>query len=318
MDPAPRTGWTSTWKPHAWPRRWIRTTPRPPSARGTLFEYLTLAAGRLGYRLEIALFPDGEYARSASPGELQHRRVAHLRLVPARPCRDALYDMMFLPDTARVPYQRGTLPGAQVRWLSRVDLPGLRVQYLGDEAQRQRLKPYLLRGARVEAGVPAVMREARCLFRRNEREKMRYRYGFSFEGAALPGWKMHLLQGLLTLCPGLDSPAAASRSLLDQTAMAVDANAGYFLILGEDRGRRTQFNAGRLFSRMLLKAHTLGLAVQPLTQAIEDYPAMGPVNGDLHRDFAHPGETILMLFRIGRPEGPVPHSMRMDVLDLCR
>ncbi len=124
---------------------------------------------------------------------------------------------------------------------------------------------------------------------------------------------MHALQGLLTVMPSMNNTDTAKASFLAQTAMAADQNAGFFLILAERNTRLNQFNAGRLYSRMQLRAHTMNLAVQPLTQAIEEYPEMSGIHRRIHQDFARKGETILMLFRIGVPEREVPRSMRMDV-----
>jgi len=282
-------------------------------SQGTLFEYASLAAAKLGYRLEADLFPDGEYALDAPTDVLASMRVAHVELAPGASQPNALYDEMFKPDTSRVAYRKGPLTPDQIGTLSAVDLPQLRVEYVGDGEKYERLKRYVVDSAQVEADVPAVMRESQPLFRINEREKNQHRCGFSLEGSALPRFKMHTLQGLLTAMPSMNNADTAKASFLAQTAMAADRNAGFFLIIAERNTRLNQFNAGRLYSRMQLKAHTMNLAVQPLTQAVEEYPEMGAIHGGIHQDFARKGETILMLFRIGVPEREAPRSMRMDV-----
>ena len=157
------------------------------------------------------------------------------------------------------------------------------------------------------------MLESVKLFRKNEREKNRYRYGFSFEGSAMTGFKMHLTQALLTLFPGMNNIDAAKDEFMAQTKMAAEDNSGFFLIISKGDSRKQQFNTGRLYSRIQLEAHTLGLAIQPLSQAIEEYPEMENVYDNIHRDLAEENETILMLFRIGKPVTEVPRSMRMDV-----
>lgn len=287
-------------------------------SQGTMFEYLSLAARKLGYSLKAELFPDGEYSQHAPVSELDRKRVAHVELVPCLRQQDGLYDEMFKPDTSRVAYKRGTLTREQVRVLSALDLPELRIQYIGEGEDHEHLKQYILESAKVETGVSGVMQESQQLFRVNEKEKNTYRFGFSFEGSAVPIWKMHLLQGLLTLVPDMNDAEVARKDFLEQTAMAADRNAGFFLILAEKNTRLNQFNAGRLYSRMQLKAHTMNMAVQPLSQAIEEYPAMSVIFQDIHRDFAQGNESILMVFRIGVPEKGVPKSMRMNVENLIR
>jgi hypothetical protein len=287
-------------------------------SQGTLFEYASLAASKLGYQLKTDVFPDGEYAQNASVSILDRTRVAHAELVPAQPQQDVLYEEMFKPDTSRVAYQKGTLTPAQISALSAVELPQLRVEFVGNGEQYELLKTYMLDSARVETGVPAVMQETQHLFRINEHEKNKYRYGFSFEGSALPRFKMNMLQGLLTVLPSMNNTDAVKGNLLTQTAMAVEQNAGFFMIIAEHNTRMNQFNAGRLYSRMQLKAHSMNLAIQPLSQAIEEYPEMRGIQAGIHKDFVHADETILMLFRIGVPQTEVPRSMRMDVESFIR
>jgi hypothetical protein len=282
-------------------------------SQGTLFEYLSLAANKLGYQLKADLFPDGEYVKNAPATVLDSKRVAHVELVPAPTRQDELYDLMFKPDTSRVAFAKGTLAPGQIRALSAVDLPQLRIEYIGDGEKYERLKHYILASAQVETSVSAVMQESQRLFRINEREKNTYRFGFSFEGSAMPRFKMNMLQGFLTAMPAMNNVEAARENFLEQTAMAVDHNAGFFLIFAENNTRLNQFNAGRLYSRMQLRAHTMNLAVQPLSQPIEEYPEMSEILQGIQQDFARANETILMLFRIGVPEREVPKSMRMDV-----
>ncbi|MNC64999.1 hypothetical protein D3C75_1152440 [compost metagenome] len=71
-----------------------------------------------------------------------------------------------------------------------------------------------------------------------------------------------------------------------------------------------------LYSRLILTAHSLGLAMQPLSQAIEEYPEMNGIYSDIHRSYAPGGGTIQMLVRLGTPLTEVPLSMRRDVQEL--
>lgn len=56
--------------------------------------------------------------------------------------------------------------------------------------------------------------------------------------------------------------------------------------------------------------------MQPLSQALEEYPEMNELYSGIHLDYAPEGGTIQMLVRIGKPEEQVPQSMRRDVMDL--
>jgi len=63
-----------------------------------------------------------------------------------------------------------------------------------------------------------------------------------------------------------------------------------------------------------LTAQNLGLAVQPLSQCLEEYPAMKPAYKEFYKNYAASGETLQMLARIGQPAQAAPHSMRQDVM----
>jgi len=283
-------------------------------SQGTMFEYMVLAGKKLGYDLKTELFPDGEYAKNASREELKQKRVAHIELAKTEKTQSPLYDEMFQPDTSRVAYEKGSLPQKDVELLKSMNnFDDIRVVYVGKGRKYDKIKKYILESAKTESERERLMLESVKLFRTNEREKNKYRYGFSFEGSATTGLKMHLLQALLTVFPGMNNAGVAKDGFMAQTKTAAEDNAGFFLIISRGDSRKQQFNAGRLYSRMQLEAHTLNLAVQPLSQAIEEYPEMKNVYDSIHKDMAEEGETILMLFRIGKPVSEVPRSMRMDV-----
>ncbi len=285
-------------------------------SQGTMFEYMVLAGKKLGYDLKIELFPDGEYSKNASKEELKQKKVAHIELEKTEKQQSPLYNEMFKPDTYRVAYKKNLLsPGDTEILQSLNNFKDIRVVYIGKGEKYDKIKNYVLESAEIESGIERIMRESVKLFRKNEREKNRYRYGFSFEGSAITGFKMHLMQAFLTLFPGMSNLDAARDAFMTQTKMAAEDNAGFFLIISKGNSRHQQFNAGRLYSRIQLTAHTLGLAIQPLSQAIEEYPEMKNVYDSIHKDTAEEDETILMLFRIGEPVSEVPKSMRMDVKD---
>lgn len=283
-------------------------------SQGTLFEYMVIAGKQLGYKLNYELFPDGEISFDAGSDELREKRVAHVELEPVEKQNDPLYEELFKPDTSRVAYKKDQIPEETIKTLT--DTHGydlLEVQYISSGEEYEALKEYVIEGAVTETNVERVMQESVDLFRINEFEKNKFRYGFSFEGSALSPINMHVLQIMLTVFPDMNNVESAKTTFLEQTEMAAEENSGFLLITTTNNSRIQQFNAGRLYSQIQLKAHTIGLAVQPMTQPILEYPEMKTVNDKIHADFAGEEKTILMLFRIGEPTSVVPKSMRKDV-----
>jgi len=282
--------------------------------QGTLFEYMNLASESLGYSLNLELFPDGEYSNDISVENLNQKRVARVELKESQKRQPSLYNEMFKPDTSRVAYEKGVLSQEDVEKLKNLNNQDeLQIYYLGEGEKYDQIKNYVLESAKIETGVERVMQEAAIIFRKNEREKNEYRYGFSFEGSGVHGFKMHLLQTLLTIFPNMNNLEAAKSNFMTQTELATKENSGFLLITANNNSRAQQFNTGRLYSKIQLTAHTLGLAIQPLSQAIQEYPEMKDIYQNIHNDIVEGNETILMLFRIGKPVSEVPKSMRQDV-----
>ena len=71
-----------------------------------------------------------------------------------------------------------------------------------------------------------------------------------------------------------------------------------------------------LYSRLILTAHSLGLAIQPPSQVLEEYPEMSEPYSRIHDDYAPVGGTIQMFFRIGTATQEFPQTMRRDVMKL--
>ena len=78
-----------------------------------------------------------------------------------------------------------------------------------------------------------------------------------------------------------------------------------------DNHRATQLAAGRAYVRLHLKATELGLALQPMSQLLQEYPEMRQLKAGLMEAVgAAPGETVQMLARLGHAASPGPAPRR--------
>ncbi|WP_100486393.1 Acg family FMN-binding oxidoreductase [Sporolactobacillus pectinivorans] len=287
--------------------------------QGTFLDYVAVAGRSTGYPVRISLFPKGKYDETNLVKSMNTKPVAKITLEKAAPQFSPLLSTLYLPDTNRDPYKPAKLTEKQITQLEQLSKdPALSVKLYQDKANVSRLGDYAMQGAVIEAGVTRVMQESDRIFRANEYQKNKYRYGYSFEGQGTSGPMMYLMEGLITLFPSMNNDQAASDLFIKSTQTSVDHTPAYAMILSKDNSRESQVKSGMLYSRLTLVAHTLGLAVQPLSQVLEEYPEMkGPYTG-IRRDYAANGSTIQMLVRIGQPEKQVPLSMRRDVMDLIR
>ncbi|WP_309615121.1 hypothetical protein, partial [Salinibacterium sp.] len=100
------------------------------------------------------------------------------------------------------------------------------------------------------------------------------------------------------------------------TTAAVAATPAYGIISTSANTRREQVEAGMLYSQFDLTARSMGLVMQPLSQVIQEYPAMAAPYAAVHDQYAPGGDTIQMIVRVGTPTIEYPQTMRRNVTDL--
>ena len=285
--------------------------------QGTFLEYVNIAEDELGYQAAVELFPEGGYNEQKLSESMNTKPVAKITLTQDSPKNSSLYDYMFLPDTNRAAYEPTELTSKQIDQLETINNDvNMSIKVFQDKENVDKLGNYAIKGATIEAGVDRVMKESETIFRANEYRKNKYRYGFSVEGQGTSGVMKHILQGLVTLFPSMNRGKASSDMFIQSTQTAVDNTPAYLMIITNDNNRSSQIKSGMLYSELVLTAHSLGFAVQPLSQVLEKYPEMKELYSSIHGDYAPDGGTIQMLVRLGKPTNEVPQSMRRDVMDL--
>lgn len=285
--------------------------------QGTFLEYVKIAGDELGYKAEVELFPNGGYDEQNLQESMKTEPVAKIRLTKDQPQNNTLYESLFLPDTNRAAYQSNKLTSEQIEQFEVINTDAnMSIKIFQDKENVEKLGSYAVKSATIEAGVSRVMQETDTIFRANEYQKNKYRYGFSVEGQGTSGIMKHILQGLVTVFPSLNSGKASSDMFIQSTKVSVDNTPAYAMIITNDNSRSSQVKSGMLYSRLILTAHRLGLVMQPLSQVLEEYPEMKEPYSGIHRDYASDGSTIQMLVRLGKPTKEVPQSMRRDVMDL--
>ena len=285
-------------------------------SQGTFLEYCSISAGHLNRQADIVLFPDGEYDGSAQ--SIGKYPVAKVTLKKEQGAADnTLYNALFLPDTSRAAYRNEKLSDSEIEKLRRQNTEkDLTLNLYQDQTDMDKISRYVVESARIEGGIDAINEESVKLTRINEYQKNKYGYGFSLESEGTSGFALYTKETLVTLLPFLNSNAASEDAIVSQAEMAVENTPAYALILTKDNSRASQVQAGMLYARVQLTAESMGLAVQPLSQSIEEYSQMSELYRGIHNDYAPGTATIQMLVRIGRPVQSVPRSMRRDVNDL--
>ena len=131
------------------------------------------------------------------------------------------------------------------------------------------------------------------------------------DGIALGGAFLEALSliGVLTR-KSLADPASRSYQIgLDMIDEGAMTSMGFVWINTMGNDRTAQIEAGRAYMRIALQVTADDLAMQPMSQALQEYSAMVPYYETIHdRLTKQPGERVQMLARLGYAEntGPAP------------
>lgn len=287
--------------------------------QGAFLEYVNVAGHQLGYRTDIVLFPNGNYDEANLKESMDTIPVAKISLTKVEPINNKLYPYIFLPDTNRGAYKATPLTKAQVNKLQGIsDAKGVTLEIFQDQENLDRLGQYAMEGAKIESAVHRINEDSAKIFRANEYEKNKYRYGFSLEGQGFTGLKKHLMQGMITMFPSMNNEKASADLFVKSTQLAVEHTPTYAMIITKDNSRSNQVKAGMLYSRLILEAHNLGFVMQPPSQVLEEYPEMKEPYTKIHQEYAPNGKVIQMLVRMGKPTEEAKQTMRRDVMELIK
>ena len=282
-------------------------------SQGTFLAYLRIAALKLGYSTALDLFPDGTYDESSLTASMKTLPVARITLGKQATTSSPDFGSLFRSDTNRDPYTATRVSAEQVSELSGLaNGSGATLQFYSDATSRKTLGDFGIEGTLIETRYAASTAESDRLFSSTEARKNVARSGFAVEGQGTSGFTKYLLQGLITLIPSFNDDAAGAKRSIASTTAAVAATQAYAMISTAGNSRREQVDAGILYARFSLRARTLGLVMQPLSQVLQEYPSMSTPYGAIHEQFAPKGETIQMLVRVGTATTDYPPTMRRD------
>ena len=190
---------------------------------------------------------------------------------------------------------------------------GVRFAGATEPALVQALRDLTQQAMELEMRTPAAMGESIDLMRLSAAEIAWYRDGIVLHGPMF-WWGQRL--GVIDRGALADPASAVFASGIARYRDMTQSAMGFAWLTTSDNGREAQIAAGRAYARMNLAATAQGLAMQPLSQALQEYREMAPLFARAHATLgARPGETVQMLARLGYA-GEVPPSPRRRLDDL--
>jgi hypothetical protein len=287
-------------------------------SHGTFLELLDIAARERGLGAEIQLFPEGAFG----PDKLDQRPVARIRLVPDPAVRkDPLFAQILKRRTNRSLYdiERPVPSDASIAMADAVNPNPLRFGFAGTERPEMLKRHRAIAAAawRIELTTPRTILESYKVLRVGAAEIEKYRDGLSVLDP------MVVLLNRVGLFDRRKAPAPddyATTSQIRDFDRKIESTPGFLWMVTDGNDRVTQVNAGRAYVRVQLAATAHGLAMQPLQQALQEYPEQARPHADIRRllDAPQPARTVQMWARVGYAPAVDPAPRRGVAAQLVR
>jgi len=276
--------------------------------QGAFLELLSLALAAEGYRADMALFPEGEFAMDRIDG----RPVARVRLVKDPAIKvDPLFAQVPRRRSTKTPYEARPLTEAHRQALIAVHnaASALPLGFAVSDGRAGDLRDIATKASDVEMHTPRTHKESIDRLRIGAAQIAANRDGLVLNG---PGVWFARQLGLVTHEKAMTPGTTAWQSGRD-FILAPYANAMSFgWITAPSNRRSAQVVAGRAYARLNLKATELGVAMQPHSQALQEYPEMADLYRAIHKTtITAEGLTVQMFFRLGYADIPGPAPRRL-------
>ena len=277
-------------------------------SQGTFLELLDIAARERGQRADITLFPQGVFG----PDKPDQRPVARIRLAADSSVRkDPLFAQILQRRTNRSAYdpQRAVPADAWKAMADAVKPHALRFGFVGADqpAALQQHRAIAAQAWRIELVTPRTIMESFKVLRVGAAEIEQHRDGLSLLDP------MVVALNRLGLFDRNKAPAPddyATTSQVKDFNAKLASTPAFLWMVTEGNDRATQVDAGRAYARVQLAATAHGVAMQPLQQALQEYPEQAVPYAEIRRllDAPQPQRTVQMWARVGYapPVGPAP------------
>lgn len=258
---------------------------------GCFLEVLRMAALEDGFAAKISPFPEG-----FDDGELDARPVARIRFLPTEAPRDPLFVHVPTRRTLKEPFDiNRTVPSDA---LARITAAALMTNVTASNTEndvtalRQLSRDALV----IEIETPHTYKESVDLFRIGRAEVNANPDGIDFSG---PMFETLSILGLFNRDVVMDRSSMSFAQGLAAVLENADTAMAHVWQVTETNTRLDQLNAGRDWVRINLAATAEGLGIQPLSQALQEYPEMDALYADIHNRLAPEGGTVQMFARLG-------------------
>ncbi|MDW6004075.1 Acg family FMN-binding oxidoreductase [Vibrio mangrovi] len=280
--------------------------------QGTFIETLVIAASQFGIWAEVVYFPLGEYDNQS----LEALPVADITLIPDTHIQpDKLFSQLLTRQSTKTPYSDESFDTALLaEVLDVVQEEQFGLNMIHREQDRAAMRNYLTQAMEIEESDHRRSLETIAMFRFNDQELAEYRDGFGLEQNGIVGVKRKLAETFFISREKAETdPEAFGRESVQQVRKIVANTPYYVLLSSHDNQRTTQLRIGRVYQRINLLVNSLGLAMHPMSQILQEYDDMLTLQDEFKQHFgiSH-SDTVQMLFRLGKAEA-TPLTPRREI-----
>lgn len=245
---------------------------------GCFLEQMVLAAGAQGHAVDLTLFPDGPDGP-----------VAEARFAPGSSA-DPLATHILDRRSCKEPFEDRPVPDELVDALA----PYATIH--AESEMVQALRTLTWEAWQVEVLTPRTMQESIDLMRFGKAEINANPDGIDLGGPLL---ETLMLAGILTRASQRDPDSTGFKEGVKIYRTMLAATPAYAVLTTQGNTSLDQIAAGRRWLRLNLRTTQLGLALHPVSQALQEYPEMAAHYDSAHRLLAADGQTVQMLGRLG-------------------
>jgi hypothetical protein len=265
---------------------------------GTFIELARIAAAQCGIGLESEAFPDGD------PGaRLDSRPVARLTFKPTSQAQpDPLFGQIVKRRSNKTEYRTDQPPTVgEAAAVAENDASVIR-----QSDTLARLRDITTEAVSIEMRTARTHLESVRLMRIGSSEIDRNPDGIALAGPTIEAARF---AGLVDRASLADPDSTPYQQGLEQQRAVCGSLPAAIAIVTAGNSRSDQLEAGRRYVRANLRATALGLAMHPVSQALQEYPEMAIQFGKLNALLGlRAPQRLQMLARLGRadPVGPAP------------
>lgn len=248
---------------------------------GCFLDLMEMAAAEAGFGVETAMFPEGD--GDGAP-------IARCRFIEGAGTPDPLFAHVMTRRSHKEAFEPRPVTQAEAAPLAPY------TEVFTDGPKNDRLRTLAHDAWMMEAHTPAAWQESIDLLRIGKAEINAQPDGIDAGGPMLEALA---LAGLFTREAASDLNNPGTQGAIEDTRNAILGAPAFTVSRTSGNMRLDQIEAGRQWLRLNLAATGAGLALRPVSQALQEYPEMADIYRAIHAEFAAPGETVQMLGLLG-------------------